>query len=198
MRVLLSIYTLSIYKYTPYAIYTYIYTGDARLLARNPLWNALLVHFQERDCLVDGALSNLQLSNLSLPKPRMTTDDKRLHFTALAGGGSVHRPLNNPSDYPDLRNNNSNNNYSNTYSNNNEYYDESSAPLFFGRAWGEHPDLHSHDGMSYNSQAASMGVYTQALTTHTNNTHTQGPAKMTSYKKVDSRYNHTTSVRQRK
>ena len=63
-----------------------IIIGNARLLARNPLWNALLVHFQERDCLVEGPLNNLQLSMLSLPRPRMSTNDKRLNFTALAGG----------------------------------------------------------------------------------------------------------------
>ena len=34
-----------------------IIIGNARLLARNPLWNALLTHFQERDCLVEGTVN---------------------------------------------------------------------------------------------------------------------------------------------
>lgn len=36
------------------AKYGVIIIGNARLLARNPLWYSLLTHFQERDCIVEG------------------------------------------------------------------------------------------------------------------------------------------------
>ena len=44
---------------------------------------------QERDCLVEGPLNNLQTSMMSLPRPKMTSNDKRLHFTALAHGAGA-------------------------------------------------------------------------------------------------------------
>lgn len=64
------------------AKYGVIIIGNARLLARNPLWNALLHHFQERECIVEGPLNNLQQSMISLPKPR-ASNDSRLAFTAI-------------------------------------------------------------------------------------------------------------------
>ncbi len=101
--------------------------GNARLLARNPLWNALLVHFQERDCLVEGSLTNLQLSMISLPRPKMSSTDKRLNFTALGGHGGegVAGPMEAPN-------------------------------LYFGRQWGEHPDMRSFDGRSQASSSVAL------------------------------------------
>ena len=66
------------------AKYGIVIIGNARLLARNPLWNSLLNHFQERDCLVEGPVNSLQLSMLTLPKQRTEVRDKRLYMTALA------------------------------------------------------------------------------------------------------------------
>jgi AAA domain len=66
------------------AKYGVIIIGNARLLAKNPLWNALLTHYQERDCLVEGPLNNLQISLISLPRPNSTKFDQRLYMTALA------------------------------------------------------------------------------------------------------------------
>lgn len=66
------------------ARYGVIILGNARLLARNPLWNALLTHYRERGCLVEGALNNLQQSAMTLPRPRQATRDSRL---LLAAGG---------------------------------------------------------------------------------------------------------------
>ena len=40
------------------AKYGVVIVGNAKLLARNPLWNALLTHFQQRDCLVEGNVIN--------------------------------------------------------------------------------------------------------------------------------------------
>jgi len=67
------------------AKYGVIIIGNARLLARNPLWYALLTHFQERDCIVEGPLNNLQVSMINLPRPKISSTDKRLTFTALGG-----------------------------------------------------------------------------------------------------------------
>lgn len=69
------------------AKYGVIIVGNARLLARNPLWYALLSHFQERDCIVEGPLNNLQVSMINLPRPKISTNDKRLIFTALGSQG---------------------------------------------------------------------------------------------------------------
>lgn len=60
-----------------------IIIGNARLLARNPLWNNLLIHFQARDCLVEGTIKDLQTSFVALPRPKFQQNDKRLDFTAL-------------------------------------------------------------------------------------------------------------------
>ncbi|RYH29329.1 hypothetical protein EON65_08835 [archaeon] len=68
------------------ARYGVIIVGNAKLLARNPLWFALLTHFQERDCIVEGPLNNLAISMITLPKPKIANNDKRLTFTALAQG----------------------------------------------------------------------------------------------------------------
>jgi hypothetical protein len=69
------------------ARYGIIIIGNAKLLSRNPLWNALLSHFQERDCLVEGPINNLTACRIVLPRPRTANTDKRLTFTALAHGG---------------------------------------------------------------------------------------------------------------
>jgi regulator of nonsense transcripts 1 len=113
------------------AKYGVIIIGNARLLGKNPLWNTLLMHFQERDCLVEGSLNNLQPSRISLPRPLMSTQDKRLTFTALGGqggqdiaqGGYGHRSE-----------------------------DNNDGTTSHSRAWGHHPDMRSYDG---NSQANS-------------------------------------------
>lgn len=40
------------------------------MLSKQPLWNALLCHFKEARCLVEGPLSNLKQSMVQLAKPR--------------------------------------------------------------------------------------------------------------------------------
>ena len=40
------------------------------MLSKQPLWNALLNHFKEACCLVEGPLSNLKQSLVQLAKPR--------------------------------------------------------------------------------------------------------------------------------
>ena len=41
-----------------------------QVLSKQPLWNALLNHFKEARCLVEGPLSNLKQSMVQLAKPK--------------------------------------------------------------------------------------------------------------------------------
>ena len=49
------------------ARYGVIIIGNARLLARNPLWHSLLTHFQERDC-IDPSTTKIGKSDTSIFK----------------------------------------------------------------------------------------------------------------------------------
>ena len=40
-----------------------------QVLSKQPLWNALLAHFKEQRCLVEGALSALKQSLVQLARP---------------------------------------------------------------------------------------------------------------------------------
>lgn len=61
--------------------------GNPRVLSKNPLWAALLLHFKEFDCLVEGPLNNLQPSYMTFARPRRNVaSDSRYAFTALARG----------------------------------------------------------------------------------------------------------------
>jgi regulator of nonsense transcripts 1 len=44
--------------------------GNPRVLSKHPLWHHLLVHFKERNCLVEGSLANLRPSLIQFSKPR--------------------------------------------------------------------------------------------------------------------------------
>ncbi|KAL7481216.1 hypothetical protein ACHAW6_006890 [Cyclotella cf. meneghiniana] len=61
--------------------------GNARVLSKNPLWAALLLHFKEHETLVEGPLNNLQQSFMTFARPRRNiANDSRYAFTALARG----------------------------------------------------------------------------------------------------------------
>lgn len=65
-----------------------ILLGNPRVLSKNPLWAALLLHFKEYECLVEGTLNNLQPSYMTFARPRKNlASDSRYAFTALARGG---------------------------------------------------------------------------------------------------------------
>ena len=65
-----------------------ILLGNPRVLSKNALWAALLLHFKEYDCLVEGPLNNLQASFMTFARPRRNpASDSRYAFTALARGG---------------------------------------------------------------------------------------------------------------
>jgi len=62
--------------------------GNPKVLAKNPLWAALLLHFKENNTFVEGPLNNLQPSYMTFPRPRKNpANDSRYAFTALARGG---------------------------------------------------------------------------------------------------------------
>lgn len=65
-----------------------ILLGNPRVLSKNALWAALLLHFKELDTLVEGPLNNLQPSYMTFARPRRNpAGDSRYAFTALARGG---------------------------------------------------------------------------------------------------------------
>jgi len=64
-----------------------ILLGNPRVLSKNPLWAALLLHFKEYDALVEGPLNNLKSSYMTFARPRRNpAGDSRYAFTALARG----------------------------------------------------------------------------------------------------------------
>lgn len=64
-----------------------ILLGNPRVLSKNALWAALLLHFKESDTLVEGPLNNLQQSYMTFARPRRNpVGDSRYAFTALARG----------------------------------------------------------------------------------------------------------------
>lgn len=52
------------------AKYGLVILGNTKVLAKQPLWNVLLNHFKENQCLVEGPLSNLKQSMQQLTKPK--------------------------------------------------------------------------------------------------------------------------------
>ncbi|PGH13544.1 hypothetical protein AJ80_06294 [Polytolypa hystricis UAMH7299] len=52
------------------AKYGLVILGNPKVLSKHPLWNELLVHFKNQDCLVEGPLSNLQVSMIQFSRPK--------------------------------------------------------------------------------------------------------------------------------
>ncbi|KAI9680308.1 MAG: hypothetical protein M1829_001194 [Trizodia sp. TS-e1964] len=52
------------------AKYGLVILGNPKVLSKHPLWHYLLLHFKERNCLVEGPLSNLQVSLLQFSRPK--------------------------------------------------------------------------------------------------------------------------------
>ena len=69
------------------AKYGLIIVGNARILAKQPLWNHLLHHFADSGLLVDGPISRLHPSTVELPKL------KRLHNPTPVGGRYLEATL---------------------------------------------------------------------------------------------------------
>ncbi|GAV05937.1 hypothetical protein RvY_15988-2, partial [Ramazzottius varieornatus] len=69
------------------AKYGLIIVGNAKILAKQPLWNHLLHHFAESGLLMDGPLTRLHPSTVDLPKL------KRLHNPTPVGGRYLESTL---------------------------------------------------------------------------------------------------------
>ncbi len=52
------------------AKYGLVILGNPKVLSKHPLWHYLLLHFKEKECLVEGPLSNLQVSLLQFSRPK--------------------------------------------------------------------------------------------------------------------------------
>ena len=52
------------------AKYGLVILGNPKVLSKHPLWHYLLLHFKERNCLVEGPLNNLQVSLLQFSRPK--------------------------------------------------------------------------------------------------------------------------------
>lgn len=65
------------------ARYGCVILGNPKILARNPLWNGLINHFKDAECLVEGPLNNLTQSMMNFPPP----EERRRHRNAQGGFG---------------------------------------------------------------------------------------------------------------
>lgn len=54
------------------AKYGLVILGNPKVLSKHPLWHHLLIHFKDRNTLVEGPLSNLQTSLLQFSRPKQT------------------------------------------------------------------------------------------------------------------------------
>lgn len=52
------------------AKYGLVILGNPKVLSKHPLWHYLLVHYKDKNVLVEGVLSNLQTSMIQFSKPR--------------------------------------------------------------------------------------------------------------------------------
>ncbi|KAL6708652.1 ATP-dependent RNA helicase [Coniothyrium glycines] len=74
------------------AKYGLVILGNPKVLSKHPLWHYLLLHFKERNCLVEGPLTNLQVSLLQFSRPKQTYRGPQRyqmayqHATAMTSG----------------------------------------------------------------------------------------------------------------
>ncbi|KAH7280363.1 hypothetical protein KP509_37G063700 [Ceratopteris richardii] len=59
--------------------------GNPKVLSKQALWNSLLTHYKEHECLVEGPLNNLKQSMVQFQKPKKVYMDRRIY----PGGGSL-------------------------------------------------------------------------------------------------------------
>ena len=71
------------------AKYGLVILGNPKVLAKQPLWNVLLNHFKENQCLVEGPLSNLKQSMQQLTKPKRVSQSV-LCFLSMVGEACFH------------------------------------------------------------------------------------------------------------
>ncbi|KAI8467101.1 MAG: P-loop containing nucleoside triphosphate hydrolase protein [Monoraphidium minutum] len=71
------------------ARYGLVLLGNPRVLARSPLWGALLAHFKEQELLVEGPLTNLKPSLAQLPQPKRRFDRAAFGIDSAPGLGGL-------------------------------------------------------------------------------------------------------------
>ena len=71
------------------ARYGVIIIGNSRVLARNPLWYALLAHFESVKCLVEGPLLNLTPCRMEFPKPTKVKFGVAVRYDSVARAAAV-------------------------------------------------------------------------------------------------------------
>ncbi|KAL1213952.1 Regulator of nonsense transcripts 1 [Cardamine amara subsp. amara] len=67
------------------ARYGIVILGNPKVLSKQPLWNGLLTHYKDHECLVEGPLNNLKQSMVQFQKPRKIYNDRRLFYGGGAG-----------------------------------------------------------------------------------------------------------------
>uniref|UniRef100_A0A0D6QVX1 Uncharacterized protein n=1 Tax=Araucaria cunninghamii TaxID=56994 RepID=A0A0D6QVX1_ARACU len=68
------------------ARYGIVILGNPKVLSKQPLWNGLLSHYKEYECLVEGPLNNLKQSMVQFQKPKKIYNDRRI----FAGSGPTN------------------------------------------------------------------------------------------------------------
>ncbi|KAH6792479.1 RNA helicase [Perilla frutescens var. hirtella] len=67
------------------ARYGIVILGNPKVLSKQPLWNGLLTHYKEHECLVEGPLNNLKQSMVQFQKPKKIYNERRLFYSGGAG-----------------------------------------------------------------------------------------------------------------
>ncbi|KAG5439840.1 hypothetical protein PCANB_000122 [Pneumocystis canis] len=73
------------------AKYGIVILGNPKVLSKHPLWHHLLVHYKEKNCLVEGPLNNLQVSMIHFPKPKIEYRGTQRHMTLNRSSYKSHR-----------------------------------------------------------------------------------------------------------
>lgn len=74
------------------AKYGLVILGNPKVLSKHPLWHYLLLHFKDQNCLVEGPLTNLQISLHQFSRPKQTYRGPQRyqmayqHASHMAGG----------------------------------------------------------------------------------------------------------------
>eukprot|EP01018_Ginkgo_biloba_P005409 Gb_22830 [translate_table: standard] len=75
------------------ARYGIVILGNPKVLSKQPLWNSLLTHYKEHECLVEGPLNNLKQSMVQFQKPKKIYNDRRVFLGSgpsfVSGDGFV-------------------------------------------------------------------------------------------------------------
>jgi regulator of nonsense transcripts 1 len=88
------------------AKYGLVILGNPKVLSKHPLWHYLLQHFKDRNCLVEGPLTNLQTSLLQFSRPKTTYRGPQRYqmsssYSGYQNGRAPTNGKNNLQDYND-------------------------------------------------------------------------------------------------